>query len=394
MAKVKMPEDKEIIIERALRALGHVKPSGPGTVAPKDFLLKAARTNAGRKLPSYYLVYFLLHDLLGFRDLGKYEKVSWSIPIDYKGKAFVVEHRKFGLGVFAYDPERDESDAKEITKSIQKAVNVAKPYYEWLASEAVSSSNLNVKNNCSDLFGRYEYLLNLYEKEQQEAILRKDEVNTKTTKTAHGSATTYQRPYYQLRKNSNWLAISAIEAFFSWTENLFVHLAIVARGVSDGDSVANLAMSEWQDKFTSALDIGDLTTKKYFDELVFVRRQLRNFIAHGAFGKNGETFEFHSSVGAVPVIMPHQKGKNKFSLFGELSFNEDEVIRLLKEFTEYLWKSDVEPAMYYVMESYLPVILTMSKDGSYSRAMSSRRDMEDFVDHLNYRFDQAANMDW
>ncbi|WP_300181689.1 hypothetical protein [uncultured Aliivibrio sp.] len=394
MAKVTMPEDKKVIIDRALRALGNVKPAGNNTIAPKDFLFKAARTDAGRQLPPYYLVYFLLHDLLGFRDLGQFEKVSWSIPINYNDKAFVIEHRKFGLGVFAYDPKRDESDAKEITKSIQKAVNVAKPYYEWLASEAVLSSNLNVKNNCSELFGRYQYLLSLYEKEQQEAISHKGEIHKKTTGIAYSLAAMYSQPYSQSKQNSNWLAISAIEAFFSWTENLFVHIAIVARGVSDGERVANLAMSEWQEKFTSALDIGDKKAKKYFDELVLVRRQLRNFIAHGAFGKNGETFEFHSSVGAVSVIMPHQKGKNKFSLVGELSFNEDEVIRLLREFIEYLWESDIEPAMYYVMDSYLPVILTMSKDGSYSRAMSSRRDMENFVEQLNYQFDRAANMDW
>ncbi|CAH1602835.1 hypothetical protein THF1C08_890003 [Vibrio jasicida] len=173
MAKLVMPEDKEILVQRALRALGNVKPATENTVAPKDFLFKAGRTNAGRQLPAYYLVYFLLHDLLGFKDLGRFEKVSWSIPIDYNGKAFVIEHRKFGLGVFAYDPENDEADAVEITKAIQRAVKVAKPYYEWVATEAVSRSHLNVSNNCTELFGRYEYLLSLYKKEQQESIERK-----------------------------------------------------------------------------------------------------------------------------------------------------------------------------------------------------------------------------
>ncbi len=42
----------------------------------------------------------------------------------------------------------------------------------------------------------------------------------------------------------------------------------------------------------------------------------------------------------------------------------------------------------------LPTILTMANDGSYSRAMVSMEDMESFVEHLNYQFDQAANMDW
>jgi len=141
-------------------------------------------------------------------------------------------------------------------------------------------------------------------------------------------------------------------------------------------------------------DIKIAKNKTFFDELIFLRRQLRKFIAHGAFGENGETFTFHSSAGAVPVIMPHQKGKNKFSLFGELLFNEDEVILLLEEFTKHLWSSKIQPAMYYVMDSGLPTILTMASDGSYARAMTSVKDMESFVEHLSYQFDQAANMDW
>lgn len=394
MAKLKMPDDLGLIKQRVLLALGDVKAATDKTKANKNFLFTAKRTDAGRSLPTYYLVFFLLNDLLGFKNLGRFEKVSWSIPIDLRGKAFLIEHRKFGVGVFADNLKTDEIEAQEIVKNIQKAIKVAKPYFEWVALQAVQNSQLNVKNNSSNLFERYQYLVDLYKKEKQEATDRKDEVHMETKKTSYGEATSIHRPARQLRINSNWLATSAIEAFFSWTEHLFVHLSIVSNNISDGEQVADLAGAEWQVKYTNALDIKLHENKKFFDELIFLRRQLRNFIAHGAFGKNGETFTFHSSAGAVPVIMPHQKGKNKFSLFGELSFNEDEVILLLERFIEHLWSSDIQPAMYYVMDSHLPTILTMANDGSYARAMTSMEDMESFVEHLNHQFDQAANMDW
>lgn len=394
MTKINLPDDIELLKDRCYSAISPIKRADQNTPTEKHFLFNAKRTQAGRSLPPYYLVYFLLVDLLKFKNLGQFEKVSWSIPIEFNGKAFVVEHRKLGVGVFAADLEKDEEDAKDIVKLIHKGVKAARVYFEWVASEAVANSKLNVTNNCPELYGRYKYLLTLYEKESKEAEERKYEVHRETTKTEYSEATTIHKPYYQLKQNSNWLAISAIEAFYSWTEHLFIHLAIVSRGLASGERVAELAGEEWQTKFKSCIDIKNPEAKKYFDELIFVRRQLRNFIAHGAFGKQGETFSFHSSVGAVPVRMPHEKGKNKFSLFSELSFNEDEVIKLLKEFTEWLWQADIAPAMQWAMESHLPTILTMSEDGTYSRAMSSVDKMEHLIERMNYMFDQAANMDW
>ena len=394
MSKFNFPEDLEALKKKVLDALSPIKEADENTKANKNFLFSAQRTNAGRSLPPYQLVYFLLYDLLGFRDLGRSEKVAWSIPIDFNGKAFLIEHRKLGVGVFASNLEQDEADAQQIVKRIHKAVKMAAPYFEWLASEAVSKSKLNVINESGELYNRYEYFLGLYREENKQANERKNEVCKKTTKTKYGTVTSYRIPYYELEKNANWLAIAAIDAFFSWTEHLFIHLAVVAKRVSTGEEIADLTGAGWQEKFKSAISLEDTDAEKYYDELILVRRQLRNFIAHGAFGKKGETFLFHSGAGAVPVLMPHQKGKNRFALSSELAFDEDSVLELLDNFISYLWSSDLSPAMYYVQESGLPTILTMAKDGTYSKAMRSREDMEEFVKYLSYQFDQAANMDW
>ncbi|MGR3899888.1 hypothetical protein FW759_10580 [Psychrobacter sp. 1176_08] len=394
MSKFNIPDDLELMRQRALLVLGDVKPATKETKADRNFLFEAKRTEAGRALPPYYLVYFLLHDLLNFRNLGKFEKISWSIPIDFKGKAFLIEHRKFGVGVFASNLETDEIDAQKIVRSIQKGIKVAKPYFEWLASQAVEDSKLSVRNNSSELFARYKYLISLYKTQQLEATKRKDEINKQTQKTSYGEATIIQFPTAEFRQNANWLATSAIEAFFSWTEHLFVHLSIITKSIGNGKQVANLVGAEWQVKYKNAINIDIPQNKIFFDELIFIRRQLRNFIAHGAFGKNGETFMFHSNIGAIPVIMPNQVGKNKFSLFVDLSFDEDEVILLLENFISHLWLSELKSAMHYVMDSSLPTILTLASDGAYARAMTSTEDMESFIKHLCYQFDQSANMDW
>ena len=137
----------EKIKERAARAIAPLKPTDKQSVAPKDMLFAAKSTNAGRHLPEPYLVYFLLVDLLDYKDLGQWEKLAYSIPVDFNGTAYLVEHRKFGLGLFASDPAAQEDDAKTIVHLIRKAVAASQPYFEHLANEAAEGSRLNLKNH-------------------------------------------------------------------------------------------------------------------------------------------------------------------------------------------------------------------------------------------------------
>ena len=140
-----LPKALILVRDKALTALGKIKPAGPATKAEKNFVFSALRSDASRKLPPYHLVYFLLVDLLGFEDLGQWEKVSWSVPIDFDGKAFLIEHRKFGIGVFQQSND-DEAASAEIVRLIAKAVKVAAPYFTWRAEQAAAASHLNVHN--------------------------------------------------------------------------------------------------------------------------------------------------------------------------------------------------------------------------------------------------------
>ena len=92
--------DLNKIREAAEQAIHPICQITDQTNAEDNFWFNAKRTDAGRSLPDYQLVYFLLIDLLKFKHSGQGEKIAWSVPIDYKGQAFLIEHRKFGVGVF------------------------------------------------------------------------------------------------------------------------------------------------------------------------------------------------------------------------------------------------------------------------------------------------------
>ena len=394
MAQKDLPSHLESTRVAALRAIQPIRAVDESTKADDQFLFRAQRTDAGRSLPPYYLVYFLLVDLLGFRDLGQSEKVAWSVPIDYEGRAYLIEHRKMGLGIFAHDALAEEQQAGTIAALIKKGVREAEPYFEWLADQAVAESRLNVLNKSASLFNRYEYLLSVYEEKSSEALARDHETHVERKEYPGGVSTTYSMPSFELRRQAKWLALSAIEAFFSWSEHALIHLAILEGKVTTGLQVADLAGAEWQSKFKRALDISEPSTKRLFDELVLIRRQLRNYVAHGSFGKRGEAFTFHSGAGAVPVLLAHQAGRHRFALTGDLEFDEAAAIKVLREFISHLWSGVREPAKAYIQESDLPIVLTMASDGTYTEAMQSKMIMQEFIEYMSYRVDQAANMDW
>lgn len=352
------------------------------------------RCRIEKRLPSYYLVYFLFADLLDYRNLGPWEKRAWSFPIKYKGEKFTIEHRKLGLGVFSSKPDEVEKLANELVTKIKSAVKVARPFFDQIAEEGVNNSELNVTNHNRSLFERYEYLNNLYHQEFKLYEEKKDKQEVEKGTNEIGEYTSYKNLGLQHYKNANHLAISAIDAFFSWTEHLFVHLAIIHEGTHDGQVITKLIGAEWKTKFQAAITLEDKTLEKFYHELTLVRQQLRNFVAHGAFGKKGNAFTFHSGAGAVPVLMEHNKNKNRFSLQGHLGFDNGEVINMIESFIQYIWSTELGPALKYTQEFELPTILTMAKNGIYAEAIKSNEEMEEFAHGMMRHLDDSANMDW
>ncbi len=390
-----LPQDLQELRDKVLRTIHPIVPAGETTKADPKFLFSAERTDAGRDLPPYFLVYFLFVEFLNFRDLGQFEKIAWSVPIDFEGQAFLIEHRKMGLGVFARDAKTDEAQARRIVALIKRAVDMAGPFFRWLAEKAVQASELNVVNNTGWLFARYEYLRDQFREAAAEALARKDERQIIKVPTENGRTVTRSRILaIELRRKATWRAIAALDAFFSWTEHVFIHVAILTGRVTSGSDVAAMIESNWPDKLKRALDLSDRQTHILYDKLMAIRRQQRNYFAHGAFGKGGEAFRFHSGAGAVPVMLTDRPGRGRFSFFAEVDVEDEKAIATTEEFVSHLWSGAREPARLYIQDAELPVILTYARDGTYAGAMRSMEEMNEFTMHLAQQIDNSANMDW
>lgn len=383
--------DIDAVRLRAAKAITPLKSADADTTAPRDLLLAAQRLDAGRDLPPYHLVYLLVVDLLGFRNLGQWEKLAWSVPLDFKGDAYLLEHRKFGVGLFAVPSPAAEAGAREIVKRIQKGVRAAEPYFTWRATEAIGRSEVNVVNRASQLYERFDYFAKAYRTKHDEAVTRADEVIR--TDLPNGGWTV-DRPAWGLRREAKWLALAAIESFFSWTEHVLTLIAILRGQCPTAEAVGTLAVADWTAKFRAALDITEPATKRYYDDLILIRQQLRNLVAHGAFGKQGEAFLMHSGAGAAPVRVIARGGAAAYRFGFGVDFVEDATIRELHAFVEHLWSGEREAARIYIQDWSLPIIMTMARDGTYATAMRSPEDMEAFARYLGEKMDNSANMDW
>jgi hypothetical protein len=388
-------QERDEVRQLASLAILPLKPAFLSGESAQDFLFKGQRTKGGRDLPSYYLVYFLLVDLLEFPDRGRWEKTAWSIPVQFEDTAYLIEYRKMGLGVFALDAKNSEENVQQIVKLVNRGVDAAEPYFQWLAEEAVKKSSLNVENNSRWLFARYRYLYELFGRTSAETEARQHDIQTTEVAAEVHNVFSSWNIRLQLSEQASWIRLAAIEAFFSWTEHLFVHLSILQGRATTGEQVAELALKQdWPGKFKGVLDISDPVTKKYYDQLRKVKDQIRNYMAHGAFGKQREAFKFHSSAGAVPVMLNDERAAGRFSIYGAPIIEEGPALAIIEDFIGHLWAGPLAPARTYLQDSGLPLILTLASDGTYTRAMSSADEMEHLIEKLCSAFDNAANMDW
>ncbi|CAF3326891.1 unnamed protein product [Rotaria sp. Silwood2] len=298
-----------------------------------------------------------------------------------------------GLGIFVQDIETDEVDAEAIANKIRIAVMSAPPFYEYIAKQAIDKSELNVINNNIRLLARFDFLFELYKKENNKYLKSKGKIKRDKTSSIT-NAIKFVNVEFTNKQQTIWLAISCIDAFFSWTEHLFIHLAIVGQYLSNGNKVTTLMLEDWQTKFKAGIPDTSKDLHSYFNELIAIRQQVRNFIAHGAYGKDGAAFYFHSNTGAVPVKMDYKKGKKKFSLELDLTFNYEDAIKLIQDFINTLENGSLELPMLYTQKYALPTVLSFASNGFYQTAMIDKNSFEACADYISKLFDDAGNMDW
>lgn len=339
----------------------------------------------------YYLIFLMMVDLLEYKYFGPYEKLAYGIPIQFENMIYSVNYEKFGMRIEC----SEGGDGARVYEEIRKGIKAAKPYFLWRAEQASTSSNLNLESKCPKLWAKYQYF-----REQSKELIDKFETDKDKQKVEKGYNddgslrwTSIGYPAYEFLEQGRWMHEAAVDAFFAWCEQALVHTAILMGRLTNGKDVVDLLKGEFGPKCKLVLDLSLPDEKSAYDDISLLRNELRNFVAHGSFGKDGSAFTFHSAAGAIPLKVLDKKSRSEFSFGGSDVRDWEADYQRIDSFLEQLWGNGRAPAKLY-LEAGFPCILTYSADGVYSRAMKNESEMEGFLEYLGRMMDDSANMDF
>lgn len=386
----KNEQDIENIRKKVVKALGCIKKVNNDTQADDNFLFSAKLALSCKQLPPYYLLYFLFVDLLGFKNLGQFEKIAWSIPFDYKGKAYLLEHRKFGVCLLAHDPVKEEKEINEILENINNAIKIANPFFKYIAQLNLKTDKINVKNCSQLLYSRYKYFLKKY-KSCHKKLELEEQKPPKIKKIGNCTQIRYNNVYLY-KQERLFLFFAFLEAFFSWTEHVFVLLAVINGEFTTGQDVINFIKKGWAEKYKKVINISE--NESLYNELLEIKK-LRNYITHGDFESEGKTFYFHSGAGAVPIYL-NENGNNLVASYENKNIEHIEKITLptIESFIKLLWSGERKNAKILIQEYGFDLILSYSTQGKYKKIIKNRKETLKFAENMCWKIDCATNMDF
>ena len=388
--------DFDAIKARANDAIWPLKQ--PSDLSSAYWISCSVRTRAGDSLSESYYAFPLLVDLLGFRSVGRSEKCLWSIPVELNKTIVFIEDRKFGLGIFAPNVPHIEELAGEIVRLIDRGVRVAREYgyFENWVRERSKGENVMLVNDGIYLHDRYLFFLRLFQR-LWDKIEQADHQNDSGDSADPIRLIKQYFSRANLREKAAWAGQSAIDCFFSWTEHIFVHLAVLL-GKAEANSVAKcnklIRSRSWSDKYESVFDIErDDESREYLKALKEIR-ELRNFASHGHFGRHSETLWVPTRIGCVPFNVQPGKSKNPWRQNPDIGLTEHKSIETIEKFIDFLWSGARQPARILLQETSFPTYLKFIHSGDYSAAMESEVEMKRLVEVLGEKFDIDENMDF
>ena len=392
-----MKLDAKVAEERALSAIRPIKRAELSQQEWAHASARSKRTEAGSQLPDYYLVYFLLAELLSFETFHSGEKLAWSIPIDLDDQIYLIEYRKLGLGIFAPNSPDAEHQAARIVRLLKKGIRRSQSYFRLRAKQAVEKSSVAVMNHSNRLYDRYHFFQDQHRSKCEEA---RQNAGREIKTHYPGGWVGISLPEVELRREAEWIAFAAIDSFFSWTEHVFIHLAILQGRCTTAEEVDQLSFADWKEKFRSALNMSDPENSQFYNQLQRTRKRFRNLGAHGAFGPDGEAFIFPSGTGAVPVSLTHAGHEHSYRFGGDFDHfrtrdrlvGEDEI-DVINDFVDFIRSGDLEPAWVFIDAGLHPNLTAGGRRQLYD-AMQSFEAMSRFVRYESLIVDAYANMEF
>ena len=346
-------------------------------------------------VPSPYIVYIIFVVLKDYSHGGRWEKVAWEIPIQYKGEAFMLSHRKFGFQIQSVDGTLEQAQlAQEAIFKIGKATSVAEDLLQPMIRSQIDLGEITLVNDYHHLRARYEYFRACAN--EQLAEVREPKIIVDDSLTIHENLNAKFASYnrgIKRKQRAGYYAMSMIDAYFSLLEHILVLVKPFVHLKGTESSLADFIRSNWGSKFKAIFNTGsNPSANQIYSSLLSIKETYRNPSAHGNFLKQGGSLYVHiPRVGAVPMHMSKSKDDIRYSFRSEQELAD--VCSILDAVDAFLESSITSFGMIYVKSGAEVAYDTQSKK-KYAVSMIDKATFEQFVDQVCREIDDNTNMDW
>ncbi len=371
------------VAARVRRRLAGVVPRA-GDVAPSTSGLRIHVNPDDVPVPT--VARFVLKDILGLKDLGRWEKTAWEINFDFRGVPMTLAHRKFGVRLEVWSGSRTDMDPEAIGRTFLAALRKAMAIVdkEVMLPAALSQlehGNLTVGNRYHQLRGHYEYF-----REAADECL-----------AGRGRWVADGRPtgrLFPLEQEAFINYTAAVQAYFSWLEHLLVLVLPFAGFDPANDDLRRIIGDRWRDKFLRVFDVAsDGQANRILSKLSELSERTRNTWSHGAFDKESGLLYVHlPGIGATPMRVSEYNRNVHFA--GVMGVDVDGGWKVLDEVDEFLRTASASAYGVLHAEAGFQVMFDPPSRQRYVAAMKSPAAFEEYLEHRSRLEDDVSNMDW
>jgi hypothetical protein len=288
-------------------------------------------------------------------------------------------------------PEGDDLkiNQDEIIGKINKGLRIIeRDVLQDFSKHQLSLGNITIPNIYHSLDGMYRYFRETAEHEFKtktehvhngdgiEAIVNRMNLNIISTR----------KGFYN--------TVAMVDSFFSKTEHLFIMVLPFIDFDREKDNLLELIGSRWQDKYKRIFQIEtDTTAKRFYDQLVNLKDNLRNTFVHGGFEKAGASLYFHfPNVGAIPTTLTKVKDSPHFNFFPVEENKFKDICTLFDQFEDWLKSGKLAQGIKY-LQSGLGVPFDDGSISKFREAIGSD-EFDNLIERWSYLDDQHTNMDY
>lgn len=342
-------------------------------------------------IPEPPVLYHLLHHVLGFENLGRFEKTAWECTFTYREVLGSISHQKMGVRLYVdrrpFGGRREANTfARDLRGTLKRALSIfERAFLRRFATEQMRAGNVTFLNQAWRLREMHEY----HREGAQAAYQGRGRISKQHPEG--GSR------LYPGETEGFYNTVAMVAAYFSWLEHVMVLAHPFTRGTITADTdIADFMRLGWRDKFRSLFDLRtDAKAVAAYKKLLRLSDAYRNPWVHGALDTRQGAVAFHlPGSGAVSMALGGRELTPSFFLlpFDQRGFTE--ASRTLQQADRFLRSHRRTRLPMRWIESGLDVAFDVGSRAQYALALQSPALFDDLMKYSTALWERHVNMEW